>query len=472
MTVNTFQIPGFQAQQRAIPAVDRPGADSSPFQRLGYTVLLVFLFLIFSRVFDVKFSSLHIPGVSARVAFAMTVLSLGFVTALRSNVGKALLGFTIWFGLSVPFSLWRRGSLVLFRDQWLLFSFAAFLATAGLIGNYAQCRKAIHAVAWGLFALTVIANVFGSMETGRLFLSQGKFANPNEMAQALLIGMPLWGSILVNTTSLPGKVGCMLVIGLMLATTFRTGSRGAMVAALVMLGVMFLRASIMGKMRLLLGSIIVIGLLFATMPGRLVSRYKTVSEEQAADDEMDYNMNASAAASTQSRIVLVRKSLKFTARHPLVGVGPGMFEVADDADSKASGLRKGAWLGTHNSYTQVSSELGIPALIFYVAAMFFALRDTYQVYKQCRGEPRLNALANTAIGLNYAVIVFAVTIFFDHIAYTVMLPVFGAFAAALLRTAQVEIDRVKSTPAPVAGPALMFRPYTPQQAAQAGPVVV
>ena len=264
----------------------------------------------------------------------------------------------------------------------------------------------------------------------------------------------------------------MLVIGLMLVTTFRTGSRGAMVAFLAVLGVMFLRASIMGKMQLLLGSILVIGLLFATMPGNLVSRYKTLAEDQADEYQMDYSMKASAAASTQSRKLLLRKSLKFTAQHPLFGVGPGMFDVADDADAKAAGFRKGVWLGTHNSYTQISSEMGIPALIFYVAAMFFALRDTYRVYKQCRGEPRLNALANTAIGLNYTLIVFAVTILFEHIAYTVMLPVFGALAAALLRTAQVEIDRVKSTPAPAAGPALMFRPYTVQQAAQAGRVAL
>ena len=81
-------------------------------------------------------------------------------------------------------------------------------------------------------------------------------------------------------------------------------------------------------------------------------------------------------------------------------------------------------------------------------------------------------MANTAIALNYTLIVFAVTILFEHIAYTVMLPVFGALAAALLRTAQVEIDRVKSTPAPAAGPALMFRPYTVQQAAQAGRVAL
>src|ERR1017187_7429787 len=80
--------------------------DSSTFQRLGFNVLLVFLFLVFSRIFDVKFGGLHITGISYRAVLAIVVLSGGFLSALKTNIGKALLGFTICFGLSVPFSLW------------------------------------------------------------------------------------------------------------------------------------------------------------------------------------------------------------------------------------------------------------------------------------------------------------------------------------------------------------------------------
>src|SRR5262249_39998166 len=147
-----------------------------------------------SRIFDVKFSFLHITGISYRVVFAAVLLSGGFKTALATKIGRAMLGFTFCFGASVPFSIWKGGSLPVFKDGWLLFSFVAFLATAGLIADYVQVRKAINSLTWALFVFVIIANVFGTMETGRLFLSQGKFANPNEMAQALLIGMPLWGA--------------------------------------------------------------------------------------------------------------------------------------------------------------------------------------------------------------------------------------------------------------------------------------
>jgi hypothetical protein len=58
-------------------------------------------------------------------------------------------------------------------------------------------------------------------------------------------------------------------------------------------------------------------------------------------------------------------------------------------------------------------------------------------------------MGNLALGLFYAMIIYAVTIFFEHIAYTVMLPVLGGLAAALVRTADAEIERIKAIPLPV-----------------------
>ena len=49
--------------------------QASAFETLGFNVLLVFLFLAFSRIFDVKFGNLHITGVAYRVTFAMVLLS-------------------------------------------------------------------------------------------------------------------------------------------------------------------------------------------------------------------------------------------------------------------------------------------------------------------------------------------------------------------------------------------------------------
>lgn len=466
MTAATPRTQPFQARPPVAPAAEDAPGGISVFQQLGFAILILFLFLIYSRVFDVKFAYLHIPGLSYRVIFAMVLLSRAFLTALKSNIGKALLLFTIWFLLAIPFSVWRGGSTAAFKDGWLM-AFVVYLATAGLTANYEQCRRAVYTVAAGLFVLTIIAILWGSMETGRLFLPHGKFENPNEMAQALLIGLPLWGLICLNARSFPAKAfaaGAMLV---MLVTASRTGSRGALVAFAALIASIFFRASIAGKLKLMIGGFVLLAAIAATMPGKLLNRYTTLSEEQTIEDysaaaQEDASLESNAVASAKSRKEMLKKSLQLTIRHPLFGVGPAMFMVAEDEAARAAGRRKGAWAGTHNSYTQVSSEMGIPALGFYVATIVFSLKGTSQLWKRTRDDPRLRSVSNTAVCLNYALIVFAVTIFFDHIAYTSLLPVLGGLSASLVRTAAAEIGRVTATePARASFPAVRRVPARP-----------
>ena len=54
--------------------------------------------------------------------------------------------------------------------------------------------KLFKTLTYALLVFTIIANVFGVSDNGRLFLEQGKFGNPNEMAQALLLGLPCGAS--------------------------------------------------------------------------------------------------------------------------------------------------------------------------------------------------------------------------------------------------------------------------------------
>jgi hypothetical protein len=458
MAATTYNSQPFPLAPPTASPIATPMEETSPFQRLGFNVLLVFVFLAFSRIFDVKFGFLHITGIAYRVVFAMVLLSRGFQVALSSNIGKAMLGFTICFGISVPFSVWRSGSKDIFLNQWLMFSFVSFLAVAGLVHNYQQWFKLFKALTYALLVFTVIANVFGVSDNGRLFLVQGKFGNSNEMAQALLLGLPLWGAMMVISKSLPGKAFAAGVMVLLLVTTFRTGSRGAMIGFLAALLVVFLRAPVMGKLKIILAGVLFLGIVMTTMPGRLIARYKTVAEDEDAS-EMGGSMADSAASSAQSRKMLLRHSLIFTIRHPLFGVGPGMFPVADDSYSKAIGLNKGTWLGTHNSYTQVSSELGIPAFLFFVAALAMALKGPHSIYRRTRGDPRLEDMGNAALALHYCLVIYAVTVLFEHIAYTIMLPVFGGLAACLVRTAAVEIQRIQATPLPVSMSPAMFHDY-------------
>jgi O-antigen ligase len=444
-----------------IISTDVPGSTDA-FARIGFGVLVFFLFLIFSRIFDVKFSSLHIPGISYRVILVMVLLSRAFLRALKSDIGRWLLFFTVWMACCIPVSMWRGGSWMLLRDQWW-FSFVVFLATAGLVVNFQQCRKAIYTMAWAFLVLTLVAKFWGSTEaTGRLFLPTGKFANPNEMAQALLLGIPLWWMFLLDATGGAKKLFASGVMLFMLVMVSKCGSRGALIAFGVTAFCAFLRAPVIGKLKMVVGGVVILAIVIGMMPGRLVRRYTTFTEDQQKtglmDEDYDPAMEGFAVSSAVQRQYLLTKSIKYTIQHPLFGVGPGMFTVAEDADAKAEGKRKGSWQGTHNSYTQVSSEIGIPGLIAYAAAIFLSLIKTSRLYSKTRGDPRLAQIANCAISLHYCLIVYAVSVFFDYIAYTAMLSVFAGLAAALDATAGWEMDHL-TAPAPARPiPFEQFRP--------------
>jgi O-antigen ligase len=219
-----------------------------------------------------------------------------------------------------------------------------------------------------------------------------------------------------------------------LLTLMKTGSRGALVAVTVGLAILFLRSSVAGKLRIVVAGLIGLLLVAALMPRTLLTRYQTLfdSREEAAVGEEAHSIE-SASTSLESRRQLLLHSLELTWRHPLLGVGPGMFRVAEDALARSKGARRGAWLETHNSYTQISSEVGIPALILYVAALFAGLRATGRIYRQARARAGLEQTANMALGLNFSLAMFMVTSLFSSVAYHSMITVLSGFTVALLR---------------------------------------
>jgi O-antigen ligase len=461
----TNRVPASPPRQ-TLAASGRPAVYTGAplLQRFSFGILIAFLFMIFSRVFDVYFTSFHIPGISYRLVGIFLVMSGAFVVAFRSGIGKFVLAFTVCFLAAIPFGVWRTGSLQTLMDQWLV-GFVVFVATASLIPDFRQYTRTVKTIAFAIVVLSVTSITMGTTENGRLFLSQGRFANPNEMAQALLLGMPFCWAAFSNSRSLLGKFLGLSSLGLMLVVIGKTGSRGALVSILVILVFLFVRASIAGKMKLLIACVMLAALAVVTLPGGLRARYQTffspeepdVIESATADDAAaDSAMLSSALSSTASRKAMLVRSLVITAKHPLLGVGPGNFMVAEDASAKQLGRRRGAWIGTHNSFTQVSSECGVPALICYVAVVVLSLKKSLAIYRRTRGLPQFREISSHALALNYSLIAFTVTCMFVHAAYTSLLPVLAGLTVSLVRTAESATSA--SMPQPAAAPA-WSRPY-------------
>ena len=72
---------------------------------------------------------------------------------------------------------------------------------------------------------------------------------------------------------------------------------------------------------------------------------------------------------------------------------------------------------------------------------------------------RLESIGNCALALNYCLIVYAVSVFFDYIAFTSMLSVFAGLSTSLDANANAEIARRTAGPAdPGPIPFQQFRP--------------
>jgi O-antigen ligase len=131
----------------------------------------------------------------------------------------------------------------------------------------------------------------------------------------------------------------------------------------------------------------------------------------------------------------LKLSLWYTVTHPVFGVGPGVFvEYVGGEDAKKS--RPSGWVGTHNAYTQVSSECGLPGAFCYIAVLRLTIRTARRLLVQSRGHPALAEVNKLAFALLAMTVTFAVSALFHHIAYAGYLVLLAGQVVALGRAAQ------------------------------------
>jgi O-antigen ligase len=398
---------------------------------VGLASLLVFLFLTFSRLSDAFLANLYLPLISALVAMLALVASGGLARGLWNRPAAYLAAFTAWLVVATPFSYWRGGSVDLLLDWGK--SALVFLLVAGLTRTSRHCALVAGTFAVSSAVVMLQALVFGDTSVyGRLTVGEGVLSNPNDLAQLVLNGAPFLflpllnrGSFLVRLCALGAAVAGVAVIA-------ATGSRGSLFAVAAMGVVVLLRQSMGRRLQIAAAAVVVVMLVVASLPSDVLKRYSTffsVSQDEPTDE--------TAAESGQQRLALLRESIDLTIRHPLVGIGPGVFAAAS-ADEAGSRGDYALWRETHNAYTQVSSEAGIPALVFFLAVIGVTLRTQLRVLKSLDGEGEVRRLRNVANCLLVSFVGYVVVCLFSSIAYAIYLPAFAGFTLAVGRCSPVD----------------------------------
>ncbi len=414
------------------PALAPPRDESSLMQQAGFALLCIFTVSAYSNEFATRL--FHVKAYISTVSWALLPLLLlvsgNLFRPLRDPIGKLWVMFLAWICLAVPFSVWRGGSVAVLIDYvphgWLQFLyFAAF----------ANSLRHLRRVMLFLIAADVLLllDCFwgGSMQTGRLEIPDSMFfRNANDLSLQLIIAITQFLYLLYQRElwkRIAGAAGALVA----LVFVFETGARGALVA-LVALALAIL-ALAKNRLRIAVAAIPILAGALALAPASVFHRITLISTSPSDLSARDREDDA-AISSQRQRLALLEQSAAYALTHPLFGVGPGQFGAAVAADLAREGKRA-TWLGTHNSYTQVASECGLPAFALYLAIIFLVLRSNLRIYRRSSQEnPDVGALA---FCLFAGTLGFAVDTFFFHLAFSSYLPAIAGLSVAL----RLAVDR-------------------------------
>ncbi len=423
----------------ASPSLAQPALQAmepTPVGKVAFYSFWLFNVAFFSRIFDWKLGFLHIPLITGMVALLCAGIDGRLLTTFRSKIGTCAAILTLIYAINVPLSSWRGDSFSVFVNGWLK-SMLAFVIAGAVVVNFQQCQKALNSIGWGAAIASVLVNMLGNSDN-RLSFGQGTLANPNEIAFILLLGLPFLGLMVAGRrASNLIRFAAVVFAASAVVALLRTGSRNGLIGLGTLALVWFLRSSILGKVAMFVFITLFSIAAIVVLPHHLKERYLTLfvgtSAVTNAETQEDIDNAASALMSSAQRRAVLIQSIQLTFQHPLLGVGIGEFApyTAKLADAKGE---HPLWLGTHNTYTQVSSEAGIPALICFLGMIGFSFNGLRKAYRRARSSPTEagRQIASVCFALMTSLVAYSVCAFFAHVAYGATLPVLAGFSIALI----------------------------------------
>ena len=431
--------------------------------RPAFYLTVVFVFVVYARFPEimemVTGSAFHSVRVIVGLALIATLLFGGDLRAVFTKVGICLIGFSLWMCVCIPFSIWRGGSFRMLRDTWLMALFS-FVIIASAVQGLEQCRRIMYALAAATVFIEAIALTMGRLLEGRVALLAGTLGNANYLALMLLMGAPF--CLFVMRTK-PGfsllKLACLMALLCIPVTVSATGSRGGLVTLVIMFLMFFVPLPASQKVVVGLLSLILLVVAITWSTRSALDRFRTIFT--ASTPVRLTEAELSAKESMELRRELLLSSLQLTLRHPLMGVGPGMFSVANASfvEETTGRANANAWHETHNTFTQISCEDGLPALFLYGLAMLFCFQIVGLANKRARPYPALSSVRHMAFALRLALIAFTGTAIFASNAYMYYFPMLAGLCVALERATAAQVAaQIQAGLAPLSGnPAMPWK---------------
>lgn len=386
----------------SLPAV----ATRNPAREFALNCTLAFLYFRFSFVHEFISSSIHIDThiliILGLISYAAWFVAGNVFTAYSEKLAWVWTAFTLWFCVATVFSSWKGGSLPVLIP-YLRTIFPLLLLLPAVIANTDDLKKVMNVIGIAGTSTVLFGLFHRDFTQGRLDIGtdNSSIQDPNDFAAHIVMILPAIAYVMfAKQRSVFVKVFGAGIVCAALLEIMSTGSRGGFVALVLTIIYVVVTGSNRLRLSLLVG-IPVLGLL--ALPFVPQQSYERIASVFNAG-----NAGKSASESADARRQLLIDSLKATARNPIFGVGPGVFEEYQ-ADLAAEKHQKGMWHETHNGYTQISSECGIPQLIIYLTAVVLTFKSLKRASRS--DVPSIPMIARTlatmAVGYSASIIFLA-----------------------------------------------------------------
>ncbi|NDQ56071.1 MAG: hypothetical protein GZ088_03230 [Acidipila sp.] len=386
---------------------------------VAFYLLLLFTFILLARPQDFIVALRPIPIALIVGLAAISLNALGLLTGQtkfrKSKELTLVMLLTLWFLLGIPFSFWRSNSIDMWRTEWLKTVMIFFLLTQTV-----TTLKRVRHLLWIIFLSGFVATGLSLMLGGGLMqnedarfmgLTRGFFSG-NYLGIAASVTLPFMAAMLIHTRSVLKQTLLLISFGTMVFLAVLTASRGNMlsiVLSLLLVVFVILKNSMKGR---LIAMVFAVGLVgsVAFAPRSFWERIGTLWQPESYATS---TVAGSADASEYQRKELLMRSIDITFRRPIFGLGMGNFPIYSGSTTHNSQ----EWKGTHNTFTQISSESGIPGLWLYLTLLFTVIGAMRGMVRKCKGIPELaqeQALAKATI---VSILAFMMGGMFAHLGY-------------------------------------------------------
>jgi O-antigen ligase len=358
---------------------------------------------------------------------------------LNTTTMRLVLVFVALMLLSVPGSIWQGNSVrFLYQDFGLTFVFMVLVAAS---------IRARRDVEW--FAL---AHVLGATLYSAVVLTRGKidadgrlgglsYYDANDLAMVLVCTLPMTVYFLRREIKTWRRLAAFAALLLLTLTIVKTGSRGGFLGLIVAMGYILFRYRAIKPMTrfaaVLAGGLV----LMAIGSESYWQRIQTMLRP-----EEDYNWSDN---NLSGRKAVWMRGLGYMAQRPLLGVGVRNFGQAEGTISQMAAdmraINRGfKWSAPHNSFVEVGAEVGVPALIVFVALLIASIRAMARLRPR-RGVADPDAAGDAALGqaLIGSLIAYMVSGFFLTQAFSAYLYCLLAMVIGLSK-----LHRAPATPPP------------------------